>query len=118
MSSRQTKQIIGAVVVLISVLTLIFSDNSSSLSSPFKSSSVSPTPTSVVVKDVKGSSVSEVSNIDKSSDQIPEDVGVENFTASEGQEAYKVIKVVDGDTIDVDINGEISRLRLIGIDTP
>ena len=118
MSSRQTKQIIGAVVVLISVLTLIFSNNSSSLSSPFKSSSVTPTPTSAVVEDVKGSYVSESSNIDQSSDQIPEDVRLENFTASEGQEAYKVIKVVDGDTIDVDINGEISRLRLIGIDTP
>lgn len=31
---------------------------------------------------------------------------------------YPVTKVVDGDTIDVDINGEIVRLRLIGINTP
>lgn len=31
---------------------------------------------------------------------------------------YSVIKVVDGDTIDVSINGQIERLRLIGINTP
>ena len=31
---------------------------------------------------------------------------------------YTVTKVVDGDTIDVDINGTTERLRLIGIDTP
>lgn len=33
-------------------------------------------------------------------------------------ERYEVVKVVDGDTIDVDIDGTIERLRLIGIDTP
>jgi len=31
---------------------------------------------------------------------------------------YNVIKVVDGDTIDVSINGKTKRLRLIGINTP
>lgn len=31
---------------------------------------------------------------------------------------YKVVKVVDGDTIDVQINGSVFRVRLIGIDTP
>ena len=31
---------------------------------------------------------------------------------------YSVVKVVDGDTIDVSINGETKRLRLIGINTP
>lgn len=31
---------------------------------------------------------------------------------------YNVVKVVDGDTIDVSINGETKRLRLIGINTP
>ncbi len=33
-------------------------------------------------------------------------------------EYYTVAKVVDGDTIDVDMNGITERLRLIGIDTP
>ncbi len=36
----------------------------------------------------------------------------------EQTEYYAVTKVVDGDTIDVNINGTTERLRLIGIDTP
>lgn len=31
---------------------------------------------------------------------------------------YKVVKVVDGDTIAVDFNGKEERVRLIGVDTP
>ena len=31
---------------------------------------------------------------------------------------YQVTKVIDGDTIDVNINGKNERIRLIGIDTP
>ena len=31
---------------------------------------------------------------------------------------YKVTKVVDGDTIQIDINGTLEKLRLIGINTP
>lgn len=31
---------------------------------------------------------------------------------------YTVVNVVDGDTIDVDINGDTVRVRMIGIDTP
>lgn len=33
-------------------------------------------------------------------------------------QVYTVTNVVDGDTIDVSIDGEIKRLRLIGVDTP
>lgn len=36
----------------------------------------------------------------------------------EQPKTYKVIAVIDGDTIDVDLNGKTERLRLIGIDTP
>ena len=31
---------------------------------------------------------------------------------------YSVTRVVDGDTVDVDINGETERIRLIGLNTP
>ncbi len=31
---------------------------------------------------------------------------------------YSVVRVVDGDTLDVLINGKVERIRLIGIDTP
>lgn len=34
------------------------------------------------------------------------------------EQFYDVVKVVDGDTIDVKINGKVQRIRLIGINTP
>lgn len=34
------------------------------------------------------------------------------------EKAYDVVRVVDGDTIDVSFDGKIERLRLIGINTP
>jgi len=36
----------------------------------------------------------------------------------EVQALYRVVKVIDGDTIKVDVGGEIETVRLIGIDTP
>lgn len=52
--------------------------------------------------------VEEVDN----SEEVQEDKaeGSENY--------YPVVKVVDGDTIDVEIDGAVERLRLIGINTP
>jgi len=34
------------------------------------------------------------------------------------QELHKVIKVIDGDTINVDLNGKTETIRMIGIDSP
>lgn len=39
-------------------------------------------------------------------------------TAPELHGLYNVVRVVDGDTIIVDIDGDETRVRLIGIDTP
>ena len=36
----------------------------------------------------------------------------------EVQKTYDVVKVVDGDTIDVDMDGKVQRIRLIGVNTP
>ena len=38
--------------------------------------------------------------------------------ATSTPDTYLVEKVVDGDTIDVDIDGKTTRLRLVGMDTP
>lgn len=38
--------------------------------------------------------------------------------ASQPRQSYEVIRVVDGDTIDVQLDGKVERLRLIGINTP
>ena len=39
-------------------------------------------------------------------------------TSTTTTQSYTVTNVVDGDTIDVSVNGEVKRLRLIGVDTP
>ncbi|MEK7593589.1 MAG: thermonuclease family protein [Patescibacteria group bacterium] len=39
-------------------------------------------------------------------------------TTSQSSELVKVVRVVDGDTIDVEIGGKTERVRYIGIDTP
>jgi len=48
-------------------------------------------------------------------DKIPKQ---ENTTTENKRKYYTVVKVVDGDTITVNINGNDETLRLIGIDTP
>ncbi|MGQ9926315.1 MAG: thermonuclease family protein [Chloroflexaceae bacterium] len=40
------------------------------------------------------------------------------LTHPEGLPEGQVVNVVDGDTVDVRINGQVERVRLIGIDTP
>ncbi|MCA9372703.1 thermonuclease family protein [Candidatus Woesebacteria bacterium] len=42
----------------------------------------------------------------------------ENSTATMSATLYKVTKVRDGDTIEVDYNGKTEAVRLVGIDTP
>lgn len=61
-------------------------------------------------QDVKEVSQS-TSNIEASEEKIE----AESLISSE---LYKVVKVVDGDTIDISIDGKTERLRLIGMDTP
>ncbi len=46
---------------------------------------------------------------------LPESYPREDFSADK---AYRVEKVIDGDTIRVEYNGKSERVRLIGVDTP
>ncbi len=46
---------------------------------------------------------------------MPVSYPVENFT---GDTAYKVVRVIDGDTVKIDYNGKAKNVRLIGVDTP
>ncbi|MDF2548799.1 MAG: hypothetical protein K0R93_3697 [Anaerosolibacter sp.] len=39
-------------------------------------------------------------------------------TADDAVTTYKITKIVDGDTIEIDYNGTKERVRLIGVDTP
>jgi len=51
-----------------------------------------------------------------STEPISEEPIVENELNLSGP--YEVVKVVDGDTIDVNIDGTTEKVRMIGIDTP
>ena len=46
---------------------------------------------------------------------MPSSYPVEDFAADI---AYKVVRVIDGDTVKIDYNGEATNVRLIGVDTP
>lgn len=50
------------------------------------------------------------------SDKVLDNVPNPQTLSSEAM--YEVVKVVDGDTVDVFIDGKVERLRLIGINTP
>ncbi len=54
----------------------------------------------------------------KVEEQISNHTSTSISTPDSLSKAYEVVKVVDGDTIDVSINGKTERIRLIGINTP
>lgn len=56
------------------------------------------------------------SNINTSTSAVT--AAVSTSTKPQPSELVKVTRVVDGDTIDVEIDGKIERVRYIGIDTP
>lgn len=49
---------------------------------------------------------------------LPEQTAASNVSVSKDSSLVKVVRVVDGDTINVEINGQIEAVRYIGIDTP
>lgn len=50
--------------------------------------------------------------------EITTPINTPTSTITPKKDVYKVLKVIDGDTLDVSINGRRETLRLIGIDTP
>ncbi|MBI4097443.1 MAG: thermonuclease family protein [Candidatus Levybacteria bacterium] len=124
MNKRQVKTFFAVIVIVLSVFGIIFSDSSSKFSSPFKAPvpAVTEEAEEETFGEVQGSYDSEepegLASLDKASyDNAEINEGAED-SANEEDKGYKVIKVVDGDTIDINIEGKTERLRLIGIDTP
>jgi len=54
----------------------------------------------------------------KETEQITTIAITEPRIDTETQKSYEVVRVVDGDTVDVSMDGKVERLRLIGINTP
>jgi endonuclease YncB( thermonuclease family) len=122
LNKKQKNILLGITILAISIIGIFFSSNDSTklvkdarIISPSpevsqnynfikKNNSNSPVPTAIIsqVFDEEG----EIGN---------ESTEEQN---SISQKTYPVVKVVDGDTLDVNIDGKTERLRLIGIDTP
>jgi micrococcal nuclease len=113
LSKKQTNLFIGIAVLIVSIFAIFFPTDSSEVSDKFK-----PTPTpieDVYEKEVLGESTRPTSV--PTPTNIVENPNVTS-TLENPNRVYRVVKVIDGDTLDVDINGVVERLRLIGIDTP
>jgi len=68
--------------------------------------------------DIKSSQVQETSNVEPKENTGTPFTPATLTTKSEDSGLFNVVKVVDGDTLSVNINGKITTLRLIGINTP
>jgi endonuclease YncB( thermonuclease family) len=80
-------------------------------------------PSEIALPDIRLPSQIPVPDVRLPSSQTPVPEGseprAEGYPAKpEGLENAQVVKVVDGDTLDVDMGGQTVRLRLIGINTP
>ena len=120
LTKKQINLLISVVIVLISAIAILVSDSSSKFVQPIKNESLTPTPENLYEEEVLGQSrlPSEIPVLTF----VPEENGEEESDNQESEQVneagYRVVKVVDGDTLDVEIDGKIERLRLIGIDTP
>ncbi|MBI2621362.1 MAG: thermonuclease family protein [Candidatus Levybacteria bacterium] len=119
-SKKQINLLVSAIIILISAVAIVLSDNSSKLSPSFKNESISSTPESLYEEEVLGQSLlsSGVPVLPTAPDKIAEEDSDNQESEQVDEAGYRVVKIVDGDTLDVEIDGKIERLRLIGIDTP
>ena len=116
LAKKPLKILSVALVSLLCLAGVLLSNNSSSPVS-FRNNQLRVSPQQQVgeVEGVSVSSYPQQSQVDNSSSLDQEDNSV---SQEEGAQTYQVMKVVDGDTMDVNIDGQVSRLRVIGIDTP
>ena len=49
---------------------------------------------------------------------VNDESNVDSNIGTQDEGLYEVLRVVDGDTIEIDYNGEKEKVRLIGVDTP
>lgn len=117
MSKKSKNLILGLVIVFISLVAILFQNNSPK-NIKFNDKNNSPS-LSVYEKEVQSASIypsPEISQVDLITKELEEEALNENLEIKNN--SYRVVKVVDGDTLDVVINDKVERLRLIGIDTP
>lgn len=117
MSRKQKNILLGIIFVMIASFAFFFSDDTTSPIT-FGDNQLDSNEDVYEKEVVIGPTLSsDASKVLSEEDEIlaspteKEEVGISENT-------YLVVKVVDGDTLDVNLNGKVERLRLIGIDTP
>lgn len=111
MSKKKNKFLISIIVFCASVVLFYFSNEGSKISNL----SIISTPTPSLGKETQAVSPSPETLADNIYANTSTNV---SSGPSEGEQKYQVVKVVDGDTFDINIEGQTERVRLIGIDTP
>lgn len=120
-SRKKFNLIIGAFIVLVSFFAIILSDSSSKFAIPFTSPDEPEESEEILIdEDVMGTSEYSAPDFQPKNEenQNTQDPVGEEIYQEPKETGFKVVKVVDGDTIDVLIDDKTQRLRLIGIDTP
>ncbi len=117
MLAKKPLKILSLALVSLLCLAGVLLSNNSSSSVSFRNNqpTVSPQQQIGEIEGVSVSSSPQQNQVDDSSLPSSEET---SFPREEGAQTYQVMKVVDGDTMDINIDGQVSRLRVIGIDTP
>lgn len=75
------------------------------------------TKSELVSKNIQEAQPENINNAEQKADEQVAEVQEEK-SEQRDTTLFKVTRVVDGDTLDIDMNGTIERIRLIGMDTP
>jgi micrococcal nuclease len=126
MKSRKSVSIILGSIIIVSFILLAITIPPSTQQSDQEQSKQEIVNTEIETKE---NTESEITPPENNNDATPQQTNTASTSTTVNKPAtetpsiqtttlYNVVKVVDGDTIDVSINGETKRLRLIGINTP
>ncbi len=114
--------ILAILIILIGILSAVLSTNGSGIVDNLKNltadvaSSIINDNTLNLSDDVKNTLNSYINPSEDSNSTSGNTTSSDNSNIS--SELYKVVRVVDGDTLIIDYNGTEERVRLIGVDTP
>lgn len=114
--------ILAILIILIGILSAVLSTNGSGIVDNLKNltadvaSSIINDNTLNLSDDVKNTLNSYINPSEDSNSTSGNTTSSDNSKIS--SELYKVVRVVDGDTLIIDYNGTEERVRLIGVDTP
>ncbi len=110
------KKFILISIVWVFYLIIVFNNNNSS---KYKSDiSVKPTTTIIQQNPPKKVEADNISNTPQVSIKPSETPTIISTSIPKQTDSVTLVKVIDGDTIEVNINGKNERIRYIGIDTP